>query len=84
MADRSRCPNCREPVSPYAAGCAVCGADLDPARWDSGPSLLNRIGSWFSSLGMGPSRGGPWVLIGFIAFLLFGGSLIAALMGLFD
>jgi hypothetical protein len=28
----SRCPNCREPVSPFAAGCAICGADLEAAR----------------------------------------------------
>jgi hypothetical protein len=28
----SRCPNCREPVSPFAAGCAICGADLELAR----------------------------------------------------
>ena len=45
MPDRSRCPNCREPVSPFAAGCAVCGTDLDPKRWDTGPSVTNRIGS---------------------------------------
>ncbi|MBA2349074.1 MAG: hypothetical protein H0V81_12335 [Solirubrobacterales bacterium] len=28
----SRCPECREPVSQFAAGCAVCGADLEQAR----------------------------------------------------
>ena len=28
----SRCPNCREPVSQFAAGCAICGTDLDAAR----------------------------------------------------
>ena len=28
----SRCPNCREPVSQFAAGCAVCGTDLQAAR----------------------------------------------------
>jgi hypothetical protein len=27
------CPNCGERVTPYAAGCALCGADLDPKRW---------------------------------------------------
>jgi hypothetical protein len=26
------CPKCGEYVSPYAAGCALCGADLDAAR----------------------------------------------------
>jgi hypothetical protein len=28
----SKCPNCREPVSQFAAGCAVCGTDLQSAR----------------------------------------------------
>ena len=28
----SRCPNCGEPVSPFAAGCAICGTDLEAAR----------------------------------------------------
>jgi hypothetical protein len=28
----SKCPNCGEPVSPFAAGCAICGADLEAAR----------------------------------------------------
>jgi hypothetical protein len=27
-----KCPNCGEPVSQFAAGCAVCGADLEKAR----------------------------------------------------
>jgi hypothetical protein len=28
----SKCPQCGEHVSPFAAGCALCGADLDAAR----------------------------------------------------
>jgi hypothetical protein len=28
----SKCPNCREPVSPFAAGCAICGTNLEQAR----------------------------------------------------
>jgi hypothetical protein len=51
--DRSRCRNCGERVSPFAAGCAVCGADLDTGRWDSGPSLGNRVGSWLNALSFG-------------------------------
>src|SRR5881628_1649468 len=31
MADR-RCPQCGEPVTPFAAGCAICGADLEAYR----------------------------------------------------
>jgi hypothetical protein len=28
----TRCPSCGEHVSPFAAGCAICGADLEAAR----------------------------------------------------
>lgn len=53
MADRSRCPSCGERVSPYAAGCATCGADLDPARWDTGPGVVQQAGSWLGALTRG-------------------------------
>jgi hypothetical protein len=48
FSDPSRCPNCGERVTPYAAGCALCGADLDPQRWQSKPPLLHRLAarSW--------------------------------------
>jgi hypothetical protein len=28
----TKCPQCGERASPFAAGCALCGADLDAAR----------------------------------------------------
>jgi len=28
----SKCPKCGEPVSHFAAGCAICGTDLEAAR----------------------------------------------------
>jgi hypothetical protein len=37
------CPHCGERVTPYAAGCALCGADLDPRRWQRPPSLAQRL-----------------------------------------
>ena len=37
------CPRCGERVTPYAAGCALCGADLDPRRWQRPPSLADRL-----------------------------------------
>jgi hypothetical protein len=40
----NRCPDCGEHVSPYAAGCAICGAELDPNRTRYVP-LSRRIGS---------------------------------------
>jgi hypothetical protein len=30
----TKCPNCGEPVSPFAAGCAICGTNLESARTD--------------------------------------------------
>jgi hypothetical protein len=52
------CPDCGERVTPFAAGCALCGADLDPRRWDNPPSFLQRFavrlprlrsGEWFGT-----------------------------------
>jgi hypothetical protein len=28
----NRCPECGQTVTPFAAGCAICGADLEAAR----------------------------------------------------
>ena len=68
MADRSRCPKCGERVSPYAAGCAVCGADLDPHRWDSGPGIGRRAASLFSAISMGGYGYRMLVVIVVVAF----------------
>jgi predicted amidophosphoribosyltransferase len=40
--DPARCPNCGERVTPYAAGCWLCGAALDPTRWQRPPGWLDR------------------------------------------
>jgi hypothetical protein len=37
------CPQCGERVTPYAAGCALCGADLDPKRWQKPVSARQRF-----------------------------------------
>ena len=37
------CPNCGERVTPYAAGCALCGADLDPKRWQKPVTARQRL-----------------------------------------
>ena len=37
------CPHCGERVTPYAAGCAFCGAELDPKRWQKPPSVVERL-----------------------------------------
>ena len=70
--DKSRCPQCRERVLPFAAGCAICGAELDTTRFDTGPSLFQRIGSWFGALSFGPRVSGPAVLLALVlAYLAF-------------
>jgi uncharacterized protein (DUF983 family) len=68
--DRSRCPQCGERVMPLAAGCAHCGADLDQTRWDSGPSIFQRIGSWFSALTFGAALP-PFAIALIVGFLIF-------------
>jgi hypothetical protein len=76
MADRSRCPSCGERVSPYAAGCAICGADLDTRRWDTGPGRLKRADAWLSAFSIGPQRRLPVWLV--LIIVLFGGSILSA------
>ena len=39
------CPNCGERVSAFAAGCALCGAQLDPRRRAVPPTLSERVAS---------------------------------------
>jgi hypothetical protein len=41
VADR-RCPQCGEPVTPFAAGCAVCGFDLEAWRRERAASPVAR------------------------------------------
>ncbi len=60
-------------MSPYAAGCAVCGADLDAARWDSGPGPGRRIASWFSAMTFGGIPGWVlWLAVGVVVAVLLG------------
>ena len=43
MRSPHRCPNCGEPVSQFAAGCALCGTELDPRRAQGLRSITERI-----------------------------------------
>lgn len=43
--DPHRCPSCGERVSAFAAGCAICGAALDPHRAQGRPSLGGQLRS---------------------------------------
>ena len=45
----------------------MCGADLDPSRWDTGPTVGNRIGSALNALSFGGIPGWlVWLAIGFV------------------
>jgi predicted nucleic acid-binding Zn-ribbon protein len=37
------CPTCGERVSAFAAGCSICGADLDPRRAQRRRSAQSRL-----------------------------------------
>jgi predicted amidophosphoribosyltransferase len=40
--ETSRCPHCGERVTAHAAGCWLCGAKLDPLRWQRPRGILHR------------------------------------------
>ncbi len=44
--DPTRCPNCGERVSHFAAGCARCGQELDIHRYDHVPLHRRLISGW--------------------------------------
>jgi predicted nucleic acid-binding Zn-ribbon protein len=47
MASPHICPRCGERVTPFAAGCALCGADLDPRRAQDQTGVRQRLrGAW--------------------------------------
>jgi hypothetical protein len=41
------CPRCGARVSAFAAGCAICGAPLDPRRAQPPRTLAERLGRLF-------------------------------------
>jgi len=45
-----RCPNCGERVSQFAAGCALCGTELNPQRAQGPRTITERIRSAVHSL----------------------------------
>jgi predicted amidophosphoribosyltransferase len=59
MTNPNICPNCGERVSPFAAGCALCGADLDPHRGQRPPGLGQRAASAWRARPRLPRLGVP-------------------------
>jgi predicted amidophosphoribosyltransferase len=49
------CPRCGERVTAFAAGCALCGTDLDPHRADHSTRFTN---AWSSVSGWARRRRG--------------------------
>jgi len=53
--DPRYCPNCGQRVTPYAAGCSLCGLALDPQRWQRRPGPLGRVAARWRKL-LAPRR----------------------------
>lgn len=85
-----RCPNCGEPVSQFAAGCAICGFDLEAhrsqlaARRASAPHVVAaaRLPGWLrrAPLGLDRFRGDVHVTRLVFAIVI---TLLAPVLGLF-
>ena len=43
MSDAYTCPSCGARITPFAAGCAYCGADLDVHRNRRPPGIVARL-----------------------------------------
>ena len=71
----ARCPECREPVSQFAAGCAVCGADLEAAR-------RRRATRRRPSLPALPAVPQSVLLLAVVAFLVLAQPLLGAIVAL--
>jgi predicted amidophosphoribosyltransferase len=41
--DPTRCHHCGERVTAYAAGCWLCGTELDPQRWQRTGRAIDRL-----------------------------------------
>jgi len=65
--DPTRCPTCRERVSPFAAGCALCGTELDIRRHDR-VGVGRRLSSAWQAFSVRPD----WILMAVVAVVLLG------------
>ena len=72
-----RCPECGEPVSAFAAGCAICGADLERHRAEEAARRARRPAVPAPAVRL-PSVDDDWLMLGLTAVLV----LFAPLFGL--
>jgi hypothetical protein len=73
----SKCPNCGEPVSAFAAGCAICGYDLVAARKERSARR-----SWIDRLPQ-VHLGNDWVVFGLCLLLALGAPVAGFILGAF-
>lgn len=82
----TKCPDCGSPVSQFAAGCAICGANLTAARQElerrraARPSL--RAPSWFPEMTGADAVLGSILIVAAVGFPIVGGP-IAGLFAYF-
>jgi hypothetical protein len=74
-----RCPQCGEPVSAFAAGCAICGADLEAHRRRAAARRLARP-RWSPRAALATRQGANAALLGVTALLLLVAPLFGALL----
>ena len=55
MTNAYTCPHCGARTTPFAAGCAYCGADLDPRRRPPSAGLSARIRRAWRTRRRGPA-----------------------------
>ena len=72
-----RCPECGEPVSAFAAGCAICGTDLERHRAEEAARRARRP-SMPAPASRVPAVDDDWLMLGVTALLV----LLAPLIGL--
>ena len=74
------CHNCGEPVSQFAAGCAICGADLreQRTRTSTGPTLADRVrpSGWLAT-----ERGTTTALLTVLVLLMVVSPLLCLIIG---
>src|SRR5918998_5254264 len=72
-----RCPQCGEPVSAFAAGCAICGFDLERHRADEAARRARRPSVPVPAMRV-PEVDDDWLMLGLTVVLV----LFAPLFGL--
>ena len=77
----SKCPQCGTNVSQFAAGCAICGADLVAARASRGETIVDRLSRFEPEFLRSAETRNEIVILGLIAvvvvFLPIAGLLLA-------